>query len=319
MDRGTADARWAAVRRMRQIALVTPVLVCTTGCASLSRLTGSAASAPTGDDSLTRVVAELKLHLRDDTYRYDRATTDDGRNVFAVALWKLDRIAALRARPQEQWENADFVIEFARGKALEKLRRYSEAEAAFEHVAQSGSLLGDSAAERAHVVEAFVEASARPAEPFASPEEERVFIESRIGRWRELAQGTESAPEGSLALEEVEAWQVMKVDWNARGDRLEEAIAACEALLEGNRDSKLFAKHLLRLGDLYAASARRAELQSRANLQNLDPSHYESLVDQAFSAYELAAEDRRPALRREARSRIDALLAYQEGAASRVP
>lgn len=308
MDRGTADARWAAVRRMRQIALVTPVLVCTTGCASLSRLTGSAASAPTGDDSLTRVVAELKLHLRDDTYRYDRATTDDGRNVFAVALWKLDRIAALRARPQEQWENADFVIEFARGKALEKLRRYSEAEAAFEHVAQSGSLLGDSAAERAHVVEAFVEASARPAEPFASPEEERVFIESRIGRWRELAQGTESAPEGSLALEEVEAWQVMKVDWYARGDRL-----------EGNRDSKLFAKHLLRLGDLYAASARRAELQSRANLQNLDPSHYESLVDQAFSAYELAAEDRRPALRREARSRIDALLAYQEGAASRVP
>jgi len=148
---------------------------------------------------------------------------------------------------------------------------------------------------------------------------ERLFIESRIGRWRELAQGTESAPEGSLALEEVEAWQVMKVDWYARGDRLEEAIAACEALLEGNRDSKLFAKHLLRLGDLYAASARRAELQSRANLQNLDPSHYESLVDQAFSAYELAAEDRRPALRREARSRIDALLAYQEGAASRVP
>jgi tetratricopeptide (TPR) repeat protein len=319
-DRGTTDAQSHGVRRMRQLALVTPMLVCTTGCASLSRHVGlTAGAAASSDDSLTRVVAELKLHLRDDTYRYDRATTDDGRDVYAVALWKLDRIAALRARPQDKWENADFVIEFARGKALEKLRRYGEAAAAFERVAGSGSLLGDSAAERAHAVETFAAASARPTEPFVSPEEERVFIEGRIARWRELAEATEGTPQQSLALEEVEAWQVMRVDWYARGDRLADAIGACENLLEGNRQSKLFGKHLLRLGDLYAASARRAELQSRANLQNLDPSHYESLVDQAFSAYELAAEDRRPTLRREARSRIDALLAYQEGAAARVP
>jgi tetratricopeptide (TPR) repeat protein len=307
------------VRCIRQLALVTPVIVCTTGCASVSRLYGSAASATAPDDSLTRVVAELKLHLRDDTYRFDRATTDDGRNVYAVALWKLDRLAALRARPAEQWENADYVIEFARGKALEKLRRYGEAVTAFQHVAGSGSLLGDAAAERARIVQTFAEASARPAEPFANPEEERLFIESRITLWRQLAEQTEGTPQESLALEEVEAWQVMRVDWYARGDKLQDAIAACEKLLEGNRESKLFGKHLLRLGDLYASSARRAELQARANLANLDPSHYESLVDQAFSAYELAAEDRRPALRREAKSRIDALLAYQEGAANRVP
>ncbi|HTO69575.1 MAG TPA: hypothetical protein VMR31_06905 [Myxococcota bacterium] len=307
------------MRRIRHLALVTPVLVCTTGCASLSHYAGLTHASQPSDDSLTRVVAELKLHLKDDTYRYDRATTDDGRNVFAVALWKLDRIAALRARPQEQWENADFVIEFARGKALEKLRRYDDAAKAFEHVAASGSLLGDAAAERAHVIETFAEASARPADPFASPEEERVFIEGRIAKWRELAEKTEGMPQQSLALEEVEAWQIMRVDWYARGDRLDEAISSCENLLESNRESKLFGKHLLRLGDLYASSARRAELQARANLANLDPSHYEALVDQAFSAYELAAEDRRPALRREAKSRIDALLSYQEGVAARVP
>jgi len=304
---------------MRQLALVTPVLVCATGCASLSRVAGFSHPAPAADDSLTRVVAELKLHLGDDTYRYDRATTDDGRSVYAVALWKLDRIAAVRARPAEQWENADYVVEFARGKALLKLRRYAEAQAAFQRVAGSGSLLGDAAAERERAIEPFVAASARPAEPFANPEEERLWIEGRIALWRELAQQSDGSGDESLALEEVESWQVMRVDWFARGDRLEEAISACEQLLEANRESKLFGKHLLRLGDLYAASARRAELQARANLANLDPSHYESLVDQAFSAYELAAEDRRPALRREARSRIDALLAYQEGAASRVP
>jgi tetratricopeptide (TPR) repeat protein len=304
---------------MRQIALVAPVLACASGCASLSQLAGGHLTPAAAADSLTPVIAELKLHLRDDTYRYDRATTDDGRNVFAVALWKLDRLAALRARPQEGWENADYVIEFARGKALERLRRYDEAVTAFQHVAGSGSLLGDAAAERAKVIESFANASARPVQPFASPEEERIFIEGRVELWRHLAEEVQGTPYESLALEEIEAWQVMRVDWYARGDQLAAAIAACENLLEGNRESKLFGKHLLRLGDLYASSARREELQARANLASLDPSGYESLVDQAFSAYELAAEDRRPALRREARSRIEALLAYHEGVASRVP
>lgn len=318
--RGTADAVSPGVRPMRQIVLVTPVLIfCTAGCASLSGLMGRSATETAADDSLTRVVAELKLHLRDDTYRYDRATTEDGRNVYAVALWKLDRLASLRARPKESWENADYVIEFARGKALERLRRYADAVAAYQRVAASGSLLGDAAAERAQVIDSFARASARPAEPFANPEEERHFIEGRIELWRQLADQVHGTPYESLALEESEAWQVMRVDSLARGDRLGDAIAACENLIEANRESKLFGKHLLRLGDLYADSARRIELQAHANLASLDPSGYEALVDQAFSAYELAAEDRRPALRREARSRIDELLAYQEGAAARVP
>jgi len=301
------------------MALVAPVLVCATGCASLSRMTGLAGKEPAYDDSLTRVVAELKLHLRDDTYRYDRATTEDGRNVYAVALWKLDRLAAQRARAPESWENADYVVEFARGKALERLRRYADAVAAFQRVAGWGSVLGDAAAERARAIDSFAAASAAPAEPFANPEEERLFIEARISLWRKLADEVHGTPYEPLAQEEIEAWQVMRVDWFARGDRLADAIAACQSLLETNRESKLFGKHLLRLGDLYSDSARREELRARANFSNLDPSRYESLVDQAFSAYELAAADRRPALRREARSRIDALLAYHEGAAARVP
>ena len=311
--------RPVAVRAIRQIALVAPVLFCATGCASLSPFGTPDASEVAADDSLTRVVAELKLHLRDDTYRYDRATTTDGRNVYAVALWKLDRLASLRARPEESWENADYVIEFARGKSLERLRRYGDAVAAYERVAASGSLLGDTAAERGRVIDNFARASARPAEPFATPEDERLFIEARIDLWRQLAEEVSGTRYESLALEELEAWQVMRVDWFKRGDRLGDAISACQNLLEENRESKLFGRHLLRLGDLYAESARRVELQANANLASLDPSRYESLVDQAFSAYELAAEDRRPALRREARTRIDALLAYHEGAAARVP
>ena len=43
------------------------------------------------------------------------------------------------------------------------------------------------------------------------------------------------------------------------------------------------------------------------------------LIDQAFSAYELAGEDHKSALRREARTRIAALLAYHEGVQGHAP
>ena len=300
------------------MALLAPMLVVAGGCASFAPL-GGRVDETAADESLTRVVSELKLHLRDDTYRYDRAVANDGRNVYAVALWKLDRLAQQRQKPDAEWENADYVIEFARGKALERLRRYGAALAAFRRVAASGSVLGDAASERARVMESFAVAAAPPDAPFASPEEERSFIDGKIGLWRRLAEEVQNTGHEPLAQEEVESWQVMRVDWFARNDKLGDAISSCERLIEANRDSKLYAKHLLRLGDLYAASARRASLQARANLANLDPAQYESLLDQAFSAYELAAEDRRPALRKEARNRIEALLAYHEGAAARVP
>jgi tetratricopeptide (TPR) repeat protein len=282
-------------------------------------LVGGTSAEEAQSDSLTRVVAELKLHLRDDTYRYDRATDESGRNVYAVALWRLDRLAAQRGRSLEEFENADYVIEFARGKALERLRRYGEALAAFRHVEASGSLLGDAAAERARVVESFALAAAPPDQPFATPEDERLFIEAKLALWKVLAENVRDTAHEPLALEEIEAWQIMRVDWYARADRLSDALDACRKLIESNRESKLYGKHLLRLGDLYADSAHRAQLQAGANLSPLDPQRYESLLDQAFSAYELAAEDRRPGLRREARTRIEALLADHEGMQARAP
>ena len=104
-------------------------------------------------ESLTGVVSQLKLHMRDDTYRFERKAAANGSNVYAVALWKLDRLAARRARAEDDWQNADYVIEFARGKALERLRRYDEALQAYRRVEGSGSVLGDAAAERAQIAE----------------------------------------------------------------------------------------------------------------------------------------------------------------------
>jgi tetratricopeptide (TPR) repeat protein len=296
---------------MRQIALVAPLIGLLAGCASLSP-SDDRSDAERLPESLTAVVSQLKLHMRDDTYRFDRAVAGNGSNVYAVALWKLDRLAARRAQPVESWQNADYVIEFARGKALERLRRYDEATRAYRRVEGSGSILGDAAAERARVAERFASASSAPTAPFSGPAEELVFIEGRLALWRQLALESRGTPQESLAREEAEAWEIMRVDSFARSGNFADATRACRALIESNRDSKLFAKHLLRLGDLYADSARREQLNARAKLSLFDAERYDALLDQALSAYELAGEDHKSTLRREAQTRIEALLAYHQ-------
>jgi tetratricopeptide (TPR) repeat protein len=307
------------VRSARQLAVAAPLLVTLTGCAAFHERSAAESARSAENESLTAVVAELKLHMRDDTYRFDRALSADGRNVYAVSLWKLDRLAAQRARSEDTWENADYVIEFARGKALERLRRYSDALAAYRRVERSGSVLGDAASERARIAESFAQAAAAPSEPFATPADELRFIEGRVERWRELALEHEGLPQESLAREEAESWEVMRVDWFARGGQPDAAVAACRTLIESHRDSKLFANHLLRLGDLYADAAQREQLNARTRMSSFDAERYDALLDQAFSAYELAGEDHKSALRHEARTRIEALLAYHERVSGHAP
>ena len=90
-------------------------------------------------------------------------------------------------------------------------------------------------------------------------------------------------------------------------------ILARRAKIEQNRDSKLYSRHLLRLGDLYADLAGSAYLRAQTR-GPADLAEYEQLIDRALAAYELAVEDRRPGLRSEASARIEALLATHRGA-----
>ncbi len=306
------------VRSMRQITLLAPLLGWLGGCASLQSGDANGGSdAP--PESLTVTISELKLHMRDDTYRFERAVGPDGGDVYAVALWKLDRLAAARARPEGEWQNVDYLIEFARGNALERLRRYPDAAGAYARVGASGSVLGDAATQRGRVMERFAHAASAPEQPFASGAEELEFIGGRIARWRELALEFHDVPQESLAREEAEAWEVMRVDALTRQGQRDEAIRACRALVESNRESKLFGHHLLRLGDLYADSARGEQLKARTNLSPLDAAKYDTLLDQAFSAYELAAEGHQPAMRREARTRIESLSSYHAEVRAHAP
>ena len=208
------------------------------------------------------------------------------------------------------------MIEFARARSLERLRRYAEAESAYARVAGTGSMLAAEAFEGQRVMREFTAATGRGAAPLSTPQQELERLDQRISRWRELVAELRGTTYEPLAHEEAEAWEQLRVEWFERHDGFESAVTACRRLIERHRLSKLYGSHLLRLGDLYADAVRQQQLVARARREPVSPPAYESLIDSAFSAYELAAEDR-GGVRREADTRIEALLGYHREVVSR--
>lgn len=299
--------------------LIPAVALC--GCAGLPAWESARVGSEQGEDgrTLTTIVAELQLHLRDDTYRYDRARTEGGQNVFALALWRLDRLQERRARPVDQWENIDIVIEFARARTLERLRRYADASEAYLRVASRGSRLAGRADGWREIMSRFAAHSGPLTPPPEEPEDALRLIEARIADWRGMALEYADTGFESLAREEAEAWEMVRLDWFTRHRGSGEAIAACRRLVERHQGSKLYANHLIRLGDLYANAARQIYLRARAKLAPFDGERYETYLDHAFASYEAAGEARVGSAGSEAEIKIRALLAQHEGIRNDVP
>ena len=241
--------------------------------------------------------------------RVARPTREGSRDVFSVALWRLDRLQRERNLQPDHWTKNDLVIEYARARALERLRRYAEAQQAYARVAQRGSLLNEAAAQAAQHMGRFAALSTSVA---PDPLERVELIEARISHWKELAAEYRGSPYESLVWEELEAWGIEKVEAIRVSRGLEAAIAATHRLIEAHSTSKLYARHLIGLGDLYAEAARR-EFNGHRVGTGFSPARYDALLDRAFSAYELAGVQRRPEAKLEADRKIEALLAAHEG------
>jgi tetratricopeptide (TPR) repeat protein len=304
--------RYVALRR---VAGLTASLVVTSGCSAL----GGAARG-TSSPTLTDTVAELQMHLQIDTYRTSHHIRATDRNVFDDVLKRLDRLQAQAETQERASASEGAVISFARGRALERLRRYEEAAVAFAHVASTPNALRDAAA-HSHGVMALFGAHVAAARAAADTPASRdpAYIRAWVGQWTALAEASSGTAYESLALEEAEAWDQAYVEiLVSRGDT-EAGLRACHQLIAHHRDSKSYPGHLIRLGDLYAETLRRRHVSVLARRVEFDARAYERDLERAFSAYQMAAEARVPRLRKLAEMKIQALLAYHEGVQSDVP
>jgi tetratricopeptide (TPR) repeat protein len=269
--------------------------------------------------ALTLSVSELQMYLRTDTYRSFEYLQPDGQNAFQVALWRLDRLREYRAVLYPRWKDQDIVVEYARARALEQLRRYAEAAEAYQRVAWLGGLLARPAADGQKLMELFaahVAVSDQDSEGWAGDLER---IDAWSEQWMQISRQLRGSSYAALALQEAESWEQTRLELlDSRGE-LPAAIDACQRMIERHRDSKLYPRHLIRLGDLHAEAARQEYLAARTRRRDLDTERYERQLEAAFSAYELASESRKPPVQHEAQTKIQALLAIHEGVRNDLP
>lgn len=257
-------------------------------------------------------ISDLQLHLRDDPYRSFNQLDGDGNNVFAVARWKIERFQRERAVLPDGWQLEDYVLELAHARTLERLHRYREAIEAYDRVAQGPAPMAAPARSSAETLQGFA-ALARPLPADASPDQTLAEIDARVAAWAAAAEQMTDPGYASLAREEVEGWETLRVHFLARKRGMREAIEACEQLIQHHSGSKLHPRHLIELGDLHAEVARDTVLWARAQQEPLEGTEFESHFESALAAYELASEAPLPVFREEAQSRIQAMLSYHDG------
>ncbi len=277
-------------------------------------------------ENVLEVVAVLRRHVTDDTYRFEPARDFSGRNVYRSSLIRLENIervheGALRAG------HMNGVIAFAKGRALERLRAYGIAAQHYRMSAELDHALRDEATRSARVCEALHEADQvgvdlddpdqrALATPLLSEPEEALgqFDEhtARLERLLENHAGTHYEP---VLREEIERVDRERMDFFVSGRRFSRdgevrAVAEAHRLLARHRDSKNANRHILALADLYAELAVEYVESHPPESLIFEPHRFQELVDAALRLYQRVAAEDGTTEKLEAARRLEAFLAF---------
>jgi hypothetical protein len=294
-------------------------------CLALGLVVGCA-SAPSGEarfgpaESVLEVVAVLRRHVPDDTYRFEPARDFTGRNVYRASLIRLENLEKAHADALRAG-HFDGTIAFAKARALERLRAYDLAAQHYREAAEREAELRDEALRSAELCDALAEAVALgpdseeaaadappPAEPLAALEQREALLDALLGRVR-----------GShfefIVREEVEHADVARARWlsdtrRASADGDVRAVAAWQQVILDHRDSKHANRHLLALADLYAALATAYVERHPPESLRFDPPTFEEMASSATRLYEAVANQDGATERLEAARRLEAFLGF---------
>jgi hypothetical protein len=302
--------------------------------AALALFAAACASTPPPDprfrpsENVLEIVAVLRRHIPDDTYRFEPARDVSGRNVYRGSLLRLENLekvheGALRAG------HYDDVVAFAKGRALERLRAFELAAQQYRHVSERTPELQHEALKSAALNDSLAEAArigfdaARP--PAADddvlappPKDEKGMVEAsdkRIALLEALAPQAEGTHYTIIIKEEIERADMARAGWFVASRRLTadgdvRALSEQQRLVLAHRESKLANTHVLGLADLYAALADDYVRSHPPEGLLFDPPTFQELVDSASRLYQsVAGQDGTPE-KLAATQRLEAFLAF---------
>jgi hypothetical protein len=280
--------------------------------------------------SALEVVAVLRRHVPDDTYRFEPARDFTGRNVYRSSLLRLENLERVHADALRAGQ-LDGIIAFAKGRALERIRAYDLAAESYRISAEREEALRTEALRSADLCAAIHASLGAPVglEPahtedasaflgIPSPDGVLAGFELRSADLENLTRAAEGTHHVFVLREEVERADVERARYFVRlRDVIEDgdvrAVAELQRVVVRHPESKRAARHLLDLADLYAELSSEYVERHPPESLSFDPVEFRDLVDSGARIYEMvAARDGTPE-KIEASRRLEAFLAFSIG------
>jgi hypothetical protein len=276
-------------------------------------------------ENVLEVVAVLRAHVPDDTYRFEPARDFTGRNVYRSSLLRLESMQRVHAETL-QAGHLDGVIAFAKGRSLERLRAFDLAAGEYRLAADLDRELAEDALESAEICDALALAAGigvdlgQVSDATARVDEAELArvvsaFDERTQRLELLAQEAGDSHYAPVVREEIERTDVARAQYFSalrkvlpNGDV--RASAELQRVVTRHRDSKHTSRHILALARLYEDLAVEYVEANPPQGLFFDPARFQELVDAASRLYETVSEqDGRPE-KIEASRRLEAFLAF---------
>ncbi len=295
------------------------LLLLAVGCASGQAV--PPAYQPT--ENVLEVVAVLRRHVPDDTYRFAPARDFTDRNVYRSSLLRLENLERVHA-PALRAGHLDGVVAFAKGRALERLRAYDLAAGEYRSAAEREPRLKQEALRSAALCERLYEIQGLDLdfEDGDAPLSEAEDVEAVLARFDErtadleaLLVQAEGTHHSSVVQEEIERADVARARYFIglrqaipRGDV--RAVSELQRLVLSHRDSKNASRHMMSLADLYCDMAAEYVADRPPESLSFDPVRFQELVDSGARLYEVVTNQDGSTEKLEASRSLEACIAF---------
>jgi hypothetical protein len=265
-------------------------------------------------ESVIEVLALLRLHRDDDTYRFPPARDFTGKNIYRASLTRLENLEALYGA---RFESGFLLAEvlFAKGLALERIAEYELAARHYQRVAELDTILAAPAARATEICERLEAARLIAPEPCAPVEEALGRFDERSRQLEELLAEVGETHYRAVVREEVERADVARARYFDARRSLEPALSALalqqyQVLVQQHAESKNRNRHLLGLADLYSSLSRQYAESSPPTSLRFDPATFDEYAYGATRLYEAVSQEDGTPEKIEAARKLEAFLSY---------
>jgi len=260
------------------------------------------------------VASLLRLHVDDDTYRFQPARDVTGKNVYRAAFARLESLEEIHSDKFASGYLLD-VIWFAKGRALERLGEFDLAARHYQRVAELTSPLAQAAVRGRSICEKLALERGVAFGPAVDPQELLEQYDSRRARLEKLLDEVGESHYRPVIREEIERLDRELADYFAARSELDPGLDSLALQLEqqvvqDHRESKLHGRHLIALADFYSDLSRRYVRRLPATALDFDPAVFDEYANGATRIYEAVAQLDGRAEKLEAARKLEAFLAF---------